>query len=77
MRTANEVVMMYALYRTYVMAGTASGTLGVVDYCKIVFNLDCALGTGFLALAAGYTTVLANLTHLRALVMTATFNYNL
>ena len=70
MSTTNEVAEMNTLNRTYVMTRSTTGTLLVIDGGKIVFNLDCALGAGLFTLAAGNTTVKANLTNLRALVVT-------
>ena len=59
------------------MTCTASGALCVIYYCKIVYYLDCALGTGFLTLAAGYTSGITNLAYLNTPVVTVTLNYNL
>ena len=48
---------MYTLYRAYVMARTASGTLGVIYGGEVVCYLYCSFGTGFLTLSAGDTAI--------------------
>ena len=75
MSTADEVVQMYALGRTYVMARTASGTLIVIYYGEIVYYLDCSLGAGLFTLAAGYASVVAEPANLSALVVIVALNY--
>ena len=74
MGAADEIAEMYTLNRTYVVTISAAGTLTVIDGRKIVYYLYCSLGTGLLALAAGYTAVQTNLAHLSALVVTRAFN---
>ena len=76
MSAADKVSGMYTFHGAHVMTSTPTRALLIINGSKVVFNLNCSLGTGFLTFAAGYTAVLANLTHLCALVMTATFNYN-
>ena len=72
----NEVAEMYTLNGTYIVTVSTTGTLLVIDGGKVVFYLDCSLGTGFFTLAASDTTVEANLTHLRALIVTRALNDN-
>ena len=76
MGAADEVTEVNTLHRTHVVTGSAAGTLIVINGSEIVYYLDCSLGTGLLTLAAGYTAVLANLTHLGALVVTRALNDN-
>ena len=70
MSAADEVADVYTFNRTHLVTGSAAGTLVVINGGQVIFNLDCALGTGFLTLSAGDTAVLANLTHLCTLVVT-------
>ena len=73
---ANEVAEVYTLNRAYIVTASATRARGVVDGSKIVFYLDCSLGAGFLTLAAGDTTVEANLANLSTLVVTRALNDN-
>ena len=66
---ADEVSGVNALNGAHIVTGSAAGALLVINGCKIVFNLDRSLGAGFFTLAASYTAVGANLTHLSTLVM--------
>ena len=49
--------MSETFYGTYVDAGAASGTLGMVDGCSVVFYFDGIVGTYLRAFAAGNTAV--------------------
>ena len=69
MSAAGEVFEVTTLLRTYLLTRSTSCTLFVIDGSKVVFNLDRALGTGFLTLSASDTAVMAYLAHLRALVV--------
>ena len=68
---------MYTLYRAYVMARTASGTLRVIYGGEVIYHLDRALGTGFLTLHTADTAVGAYLTNLCALIVAAALYSNL
>ena len=61
---ANEVAGVYTSHRTHRLASPATRALGIIDGGKIVNNLDCTVGTGLFALAAGYTAVKTNLANL-------------
>ena len=76
MGSADKVADVYTFNRTHLVTSSAARTLFVINGSKIIFNLDCTLGTGLLTLSAGYTSVEANLTHLRALVVTRALNDN-
>ena len=66
---ANEVAEMNTFHRAYLVTLAAACTLTVVDGSKVVYYLDCTLGTVLLTLHTADTAVRANLTNLRALVM--------
>ena len=74
MSAADKVANVNTLHRTHIMTSSATRTLLVIDGSEIIYYLDCSLGTGLLALAAGYTAVLANLAHLSALIVTRALN---
>ena len=76
MSAANEVADVYTLNRAYIMTISTTRTLGVVDGSKVVFNLDCTLGTSFFTLSASDTTVKTNLTHLSTLIVARALYYN-
>lgn len=77
MRAADKVVKVYALNGTYVVTGTAAGTLLIIYRCEVINDLNSAFGTGFLTLSAGDTAVLTYLAHLSALVVAVTLNDDL
>ena len=76
MSAADKVADVYTLNRTHLVTSSAAGTLFVINGSKIIFNLDCTLGTGLLTLSAGDTAVKTNLSYLRALVVTRALNDN-
>lgn len=76
MSAADEVTKMNTLNRTYVVTYATASALLVIDNCKVVFNLDCAVGTGLLALHTADTAVGANLTNLCALIVAGALNNN-
>ena len=74
--TADKALDVNTLHRASLVTCATTGTLGVVDGCKVVFNLNCALGTNLLALHTTDTTVRAELTNNSALVMAGALNKN-
>ena len=67
---------MYAVDRAYFTAFTAGYALVVINSGEIIYQGYRALGAGLNALAAGYTSVSAELSDLGALVMIVTFYYD-
>ena len=76
MGTADEIILMYAVNRAYVLAFTARSAFVIIYSGKIIGYLDCALGTSLFALATSYASVLTELADLCALVMVVTLNHN-
>ena len=74
MSSAGEVFEVNTLLRTYLLTGSASCTLFVIDYSKVVYYLDCTLGTGLLALHTTDTTVGASLVCYSALIIAGALN---
>ena len=62
--------------RTVFLAHTAVDAFFIINASKVVFNLDCTLGTIFLTFHTSYTAVGANLAHLGAFVVAGAFNNN-
>ena len=76
MSATDEVSEVNTFHRAYVVTGSAAGTLRVIYSSKIVFNLNCTLGTALFTLSAGDTAVEANLSYLSTLVVTRALNDN-
>ena len=60
MCAADKILQMYTLNGTYIVAGSAACTLIIINYGKIILNLDCSLGTGLLTLHTTDTTNFAS-----------------
>lgn len=60
---------MYALYRTYVSARSASGTLIIIYRRKVIHNGDSTLRAGLLTLHTADTAVHTRLASLSALIV--------
>ena len=66
---ADEVAEMNTLHRAHIVAYATTRTLIIINYGKIILNLDSAVRTGLLALAAADTAVKADLANLGALIV--------
>ena len=66
---ADEVAEMYTFHRTYVMTYSTPRTLIIVNYSKIILDLNRSIRAGLLALAAADTAIKAYLANLCALVV--------
>ena len=75
MGSADKVSYVNTMHRTHVMTRLAAVTFRIINCCNIIHKSYCSAGTAFYALAAGYTTILANLAHISALVVVITL-YN-
>ena len=76
MSAADEITYVYTMHRAHLIAGVTVVALGVIYGCYVVYQGDCTVGTGLHTLAAGYTSVLTNLTNLCSLVVVAALNDN-
>ena len=75
MSTANEITDVNTMNRANLMAVAAARALRIINGSKIVFNLNCSLGTVFLTLHTTDTAVGAYLTHLSTLIVARALNY--
>ena len=57
MSSANKITFVYTVHGANLYAFTASGTYGVVDYCKVVNNLNSSIGAGLFAFHTADTAV--------------------
>lgn len=76
MRSANEVTLVNAMYRTNLDARATAGAEIVVDGCEVILDGNCALRTGLLALHTTDTAVRAVLTGECALILVGALNDN-
>lgn len=76
MRSATEVALVYTVNGTNVTAGTAAYAFLVINSSEVVYNGYSSDRTGLLTLSAGYTTVFAEFSHVRALFLAVAFNNN-
>jgi hypothetical protein len=76
MSAADKVSYVYTMNRAHLIAGMAVVTLGVIYGGYVSYEGYCSVGTGLHALAAGYASVLTNLTNVCALVVVAALNDN-
>lgn len=65
---------MYTMHGAHVVTGFTTVTLAIIYGCYVINESYSSVGTALDALAAGYTTVLANLTNVGALIVIVTFN---
>ena len=65
---------MYTLLGAYLVASTTAGTLLIINYSKVVYNLNCSLGAGLLTLHTADTTVGACLVGYSALIIAGALN---
>lgn len=75
MGSADKVSYMNTMHRAHVMTGLAAITFSIINCCNIIHKSYCAIRAALYTLAASYTTVLADLANIRALVMVVTL-YN-
>ena len=74
MGAADKIACVYTMHRANFITSMAMVTLGVIYGCDVVYQRNCTVRAGFHALAAGYTTVFANLANIGALVVVVTLN---
>ena len=74
MRATDEIAGVNTFHGTHVVASAAACTLLIINGCKVVFNLNCSLGTGFFTFTAADTSVGADLANLGALVVAGAFD---
>ena len=76
MRSADKVALVNTLNGANTRAGTASGTLGIIDGGEIVLDRDSSLGTCLLALSAADTAVGAYLSGKGTLIVVGALHHN-
>ena len=76
MSAAYKIAFVYTVNGANLSAFTASNTLAVINPCQVIHNLNSLCGTSLFALTASDTAVLAEFTHLCALIVIITLNDN-
>jgi hypothetical protein len=76
MRTASEAFEVNTLLRTNILTSATSGTLRIINYSKIILNLDCTVRTGLLTLHTANTAVRTSLVGYSTLIVAGTLNNN-